>query len=168
MEIPRGPSQISQVALVVHDLDETMRTYHETLGWGPWKIYELGPPEMHSMTLHGQPVQFSMLVAQCEVPPGVVIELVQPLDGPSAYKEWLDEHGEGVQHIACRTTAQREADEFNEQMAERGIDALMTGRIGQTIEFSYLDTQPLLKFILETGSGDESEVAPNRTYPSPP
>lgn len=165
MEIPRGPSQISQVAMVVHDLDEAMKTYHETLGWGPWKIYELGPPEMHSMTLHGQPVEFSMLVAQCEVPPGVVIELVQPLDGPSVYKEWLDVHGEGIQHIACRTTTQREADELNGQLAERGIDALMTGRIGQTIEFSYLDTQRLLKFILETGSGKASEVVPSRTYP---
>ncbi|MGH9893650.1 MAG: VOC family protein, partial [bacterium] len=154
-----------QIAMVVRDLDASMKVYYETLAWGPWNVYELGPPELHSTTLHGKPVQFSMLVAQCEVPPGVVIELVQPLDGPSVYKEWLDEHGEGVQHIACRTKTQAEADEFKGKWVGRGVDVLMAGRIGNTIEFSYLDTQPWLKFILETGSGDESEVVPSRTYP---
>ena len=39
-----------------------------------------------------------MLGAECEVQPGLVFELVQPLDGPSIYKEFLEEHGEGVQH----------------------------------------------------------------------
>ncbi len=163
--VRRGSTQISQIAIVVRDIDASMTVYYETLGWGPWKVYELGPPMLHDTSLHGKPVQFSMLVAQCEIPPGVVIELVQPLDGPSVYKEWLDEHGESVQHIACRTETQGEADDFKGQWAGRGIDVLMAGRIGETIEFSYLDTQPLLKFILESGSGQASEVVPSRTYP---
>ena len=27
-------------------------------------------------------------------------ELLQPLEGPSIYREWLDEHGEGLHHFA--------------------------------------------------------------------
>ncbi len=165
MAVSRGSTRISQIAMVVHDLDDSMRVLHETLGWGPWTVFELAPPLLHSTQLHGKPVEFSMLAAECEVPPGVTVELVQPLLGPSIYKEWLDEHGEGVQHIACRMRTQREADDFRAEWADRGIDVLMAGRIGRTIEFEYLDTQPMLKFILETGSGESTEVLPIGTYP---
>ena len=41
-----------------------------------------------------------MLGAEVHAGP-IVFELIQPLDGPSIYKEWLDEHGEGLHHVAC-------------------------------------------------------------------
>ena len=84
------PTHISQVAMVVNDLDATMQRLHETLGWGPWNVYEHVPPKLHHTHLRGEPVAFSMLGAECEVQPGLVFELVQPLDGPSIYKEHLE------------------------------------------------------------------------------
>ncbi len=90
-----GPTHISQVAMVVHDLDASMKMLHETLGWGPWNVYEHVPPKLHHTHLRGKDVAFSMLGAECEVQPGLVFELVQPLDGPSIYKEWLDEARRG-------------------------------------------------------------------------
>jgi hypothetical protein len=41
----------------------------------------------------------------------------------------------------------------------------MGGRIGDTIEFYYLDTEPMLKFILESGSGHAIDLTPSRVYP---
>ena len=41
----------------------------------------------------------------------------------------------------------------------------MYGRIGSSIEFYYLDTDPLLKFVLESGSGHAIELQPTRVYP---
>jgi hypothetical protein len=41
----------------------------------------------------------------------------------------------------------------------------MYGRIGESIEFYYLDTEPLLKFVLESGSGHAIELKPTRVYP---
>jgi hypothetical protein len=160
-----GPTHISQVAMVVRDLDAQMKRLHETLGWGPWNVYEHVPPKLHHTHLRGQPVEFSMLGAECEVQPGLVVELVQPLDGPSIYKEWLDEHGEGVQHIACMMHSQEESDAFKRDWEARGATVLMGGRIGETIEFYYLDTEPMLKFVLESGSGHAIELVPSRTYP---
>ena len=32
--------RITQVSLVVRDLDASMRAYHEAFGWGPWKVFE--------------------------------------------------------------------------------------------------------------------------------
>ena len=41
----------------------------------------------------------------------------------------------------------------------------MGGRIGETIEFYYLDTEPLLKVIIESGSGHAVDLKPAYTYP---
>jgi methylmalonyl-CoA/ethylmalonyl-CoA epimerase len=160
-----GGTHISQVAMVVKDLDATMKMLHETLGWGPWNVYEHVPPKLHHQELHGEPANYSMLGAECEVQPGLVFELVQPLDGPSIYKEWLEEHGEGVQHIACMMHSQEDSDTFKKKWAERGAKVMMGGRIGDTIEFYYLDTEPMLKFILESGSGHAIDLTPSRVYP---
>jgi methylmalonyl-CoA/ethylmalonyl-CoA epimerase len=160
-------THISQVAMVVRDLDATMKTLNETLGWGPWNVYEHMPPKLHHQELRGKPANYSMLGAECEVQPGLVVELVQPLEGDSIYKEWLDEHGEGVQHIACMMHSQEDSDTFKKRWAERGAKVLMGGRIGETIEFYYLDTEPMLKFILESGSGHAIDLTPSRVYPEP-
>jgi len=160
-----GPTHISQIAMVVRDLDASMKMLYDTLGWGPWNVYEHVPPKLHHTHLRGQDVAFSMLGAECEVQPGLVFELVQPLDGPSIYKEHLEKYGEGVQHIACMMHSQADSDEFKKQWEARGAKVLMGGRIGDTIEFYYLDTEPMLKFVLESGSGHAIDLTPVRTYP---
>ena len=87
---------------------------------------------------------------------GLGFELIQPVSGPSIYQEFLDAHGgEGVQHIACMKHSEQgqhsDAGALAVSMARRGH--LMSGRIGDSIEFYYLDTAPMLKFVLESGSG---------------
>ena len=41
----------------------------------------------------------------------------------------------------------------------------MSGRIGETIEFYYLDTGPIIKWVLESGNGHAIELKPIRIYP---
>jgi hypothetical protein len=48
---------------------------------------------------------------------------------------------------------------------ERGAEILMGGRIGESIEFYYLDTSPMLKFVLESGSGHAIDLEPTYFYP---
>jgi hypothetical protein len=38
---------------------------------------------------------------------------------------------------------------------------------GRNSRFFFLDSEPLLKFILESGSGDGSDVRPTYIYPAP-
>ena len=66
-------THISQVAMVVKDLDATMQLLNETLGWGPWNVYEHVPPKLHHQELRGKPADYSMLGAECEVQPGLVV-----------------------------------------------------------------------------------------------
>ena len=48
---------------------------------------------------------------------------------------------------------------------DRGAQILMGGRIGETIEFYYVDTGPLIKFVLESGSGHAIDLEPTYVYP---
>ena len=44
---PAGGFPISQIAIVVRDIDEALERYHRALGWGPWNVYEHKPPAQH-------------------------------------------------------------------------------------------------------------------------
>ena len=163
--LPPGGLPISQVACVVHDLDEAMERYHRALGWGPWNVYEHVQPTLHHTHYKGREVEFSMLGAEVQAGP-IVFELLQPLEGPSIYKDWLEEKGEGLHHIAVMRHTPEESKELEERFRALGAEPSMGGRIGETIEFYYLDTEPLLKVIIESGSGHAIDLKPVRRYPA--
>ncbi len=158
------PMPISQIAIVVRDIKAAMEAYHAALGWGPWNVYEHKPPMLHDTELHGQPTDYTMLGAETHVGP-IVVELLQPVDGPSIYKEWLETKGEGLHHIACMAHTPQESDAIKERFGAMGASVLMGGRIGETIEYFYLDTEPMLKIIIESGSGHAVDLKPAYTYP---
>ena len=163
-ERARAPMPISQIAIVVADVHATMRAYHEALGWGPWNVYEHKPPALHDTHLHGKEQAFTMIGAETRVGP-IVVELIQPGEGPSIYNEWLETKGEGLHHIACMAHSQEESDAIKARFAGMGAGVLMGGRIGETIEFYYLDTEPMLKVIVESGSGHAVDLKPAYTFP---
>lgn len=160
----REPLPITQVAIIVHDIREALEKYHRILGWGPWNVYEHKPPILHDTYLHGKPAEFSMLGAETQAGP-ILVELLQPLEGDSIYKEWLEEHGEGLHHLAVMRATPEQSDETKQHFADSGADVLMEGRIGDTLEFYYLDTEPHLKVIVESGTGHAVNLAPAWTYP---
>jgi glyoxalase/bleomycin resistance protein/dioxygenase superfamily protein len=158
------PLAISQIAVVTNDLQRTMEQYTKLLGWGPWNVYRHEPPRLHDTVVRGQATDYTMLGAETDVN-GMGFELLQPLEGPSIYKEWLEQHGEGLHHVACMLHDFDESTELKKRFDEIGSSVLMGGRIGETIEFFYLDTEPSLKIILESGSGHAIELVPEYTYP---
>jgi methylmalonyl-CoA/ethylmalonyl-CoA epimerase len=156
--------QISQIAVVCHDLQKTMEQYTRLLGWGPWNVYRHEPPRLHDTELHGQPTEYTMLGAETHVG-DMGFELLQPLEGRSIYQEWLETHGEGLHHVAVMLHDFEESTALKQSCAAVGASVLMGGRIGETIEFYYLDTEPSLKIILESGSGHAIDLVPDYVYP---
>ena len=162
---PEHPYHISQVAVVVRDIDAAMKAYHEPSAGVPGTSTSTSRPSSTASTSGARRQDYSMIGAECEVQPGLVFELIQPLEGDSIYKEHLDRYGEGVQHIAMMQHSPEESDEFKQRFAEAGYPVSMGGRIGDTIEFYYLDTMPLVHFVAESGSGHAIELTPVRQYP---
>jgi len=161
---PPTPMKITQIAVVVRDIEAALKTYTQTLGWGPWSVFDYQPPLLHDTRVKGEPVEFRMIGAEASVD-GLGFELIQPVSGPSLYQEFLDTHGEGVQHIACMKHSTEDSALMQEHWRANGAEVLMSGRIGASIEFYYLDTAPMLKFVLESGSGHAIDLKPTYVYP---
>jgi methylmalonyl-CoA/ethylmalonyl-CoA epimerase len=161
---PPTPMKITQIAVVVRDIEAALKTYTQTLGWGPWSVFDYKPPLLHDTRVKGEPVEFRMIGAEASVD-GLGFELIQPVSGPSLYQEFLDTHGEGVQHIACMKHSAEDSALMQEHWQSNGAEVLMSGRIGDSIEFYYLDTEPMLKFVLESGSGHAIDLKPTYLYP---
>jgi glyoxalase/bleomycin resistance protein/dioxygenase superfamily protein len=158
------PLMISQIAVVANDLQKTIEQYTALLGWGPWNVYRHEPPRLHDTVLRGKKVEYTMLGAETHVG-DMGFEVLQPLEGESIYKEWLDQHGEGLHHVAVMLHDFGESTQLKQKFASVGAEVLMGGRIGETIEFYYLDTEPSLKIILESGSGHAIDLVPDYVYP---
>ena len=124
------------------------------------------PPTLHDTFLHGVPASYTMTGAETHVGP-IVVELLAPGEGPSIYKEWLDAHGEGLHHIAVMRPSREEAAATCDHFRKLGADVLMEGRLGETIHFLYMDTEPMLKVIIETVTGHAVDLEPTRIYRLP-
>lgn len=154
-------NEISQVAVVVKDLNRTIQNYWKMLGLGPWSIYTFAPPALTEMVIRGKPVEYSMKLAETTVG-GVIIEVVEPLKGPSIYREFLEEKGSGPHHIACyKLPNVKEALTIFEKM---GIAVLQSGKFDE-VEFYYLDTQKTLGVITEIVKG--GRIRPPEAYYPP-
>ena len=164
---PRRSNEITQISVVVRDLDAKMRDYHQAFGWGPWKIFRSdGKVVMHDCTLDGQPVDF-FNIRWAEVQVGDLnFELIEPLGGDNPWQRMLDQHGEGIGSIAVMFKTNEESAAVKQEFGQAGLGVIASGRIGNHIEWYYLDTQPGLKCIIESGSGHAIDfMVPEAVYP---
>lgn len=79
--------------------------------------------------------------------PGVNVELIEPLEGPSTYTDHLDADGSGIHHIGC--FAYDNPREVVERYEAAGVPVVQSGSF-EGLEFWYLDmTDQLDGLILE-------------------
>ena len=158
-----GIKQILQIGMVVKDLQKAMEHYWEIFGIGPWHIYTFQPPAVTNMTFRGQPVVYTMKLALTQIG-NIQWELIQPLTGPSTYKEFLEQKGEGIHHVACDVG---DYDQAVAAMAKHGIGILMSGST-ELYTFAYMDTEKYLGTIIEIYKpprGTFEMPAPEAIYP---
>jgi methylmalonyl-CoA/ethylmalonyl-CoA epimerase len=153
-----------QVALIVEDLDESVRTWHERFGIGPWTAWRLGPGILEDMVYYGESVEFSLFHALAWQG-DVQFELVQPLHGPSIFADHLRDHGPGLHHIGKYVSDHPAAvDEvlaagFTPVQSARGFGAEGDGA------FAYFEP-PGIGTIIELISAPRVRIEPEFVYPS--
>ena len=163
----RFVTEVQQVALVVRDIDKALEEYTRLLGIGPWWVSVYGPPKLTGMRIRGKTIPYSMKLALAWT--GTTMwELIQPLEGPSIYKEFLNDHGEGLHH----PLVEHEGVDFEDAIArftEKGCPPLMEGSIGE-IRFAYVESEGPLKTTIELvhRPADFVRPEPDYWYPAPP
>jgi len=133
---------INQIAIVVKDLESVAKNYWDILGIGPWAIYKWEAPLVYDRKYHGRIVWAREKIALAQVG-DVQLELVQPVEGPSIYRDWLDEVGEGLHHINFLVD---DVDEAVEMLAMEGFPSMQSGRFEpreQKGAYNYIDIKPL-------------------------
>lgn len=105
-EIELGPSitgafgnrKVDQIAFLVEDLAKAVQNWSQIQAYKEWKIYTYDSGNVPILTYKGNTGNFSMRVALTGRDPQ--IELIQPLEGPSIYHDWIRERGYGFHHVA--------------------------------------------------------------------
>ena len=167
---PTGSAEIKvkalpQVGIVVKDVEKVARNYWNILGIGPWDIITCTPPQLYNRVYRGKPVYYVAKIGFAKVGP-VELELLEPVEGPSAYRDFIAEHGEGGQHLQYLVDSVAEFDKHIEIMAKKGVPVLMGGRFGSDIHFAYLDSVSALGTIWEPVKLADEWPVPVVKYPA--
>jgi len=162
--IPIALPEIEQIAFVVEDVDSAVRTHHEVLGIGPWRIYRHGPSDFTESSYYGEPVELDIDVAIAEVG-DTMYELIAPGNGTNCYQAHLDVHGEGLHHVAYFSWSERETYDVVERLTDAGVQVMQRGVVHGT-EFWYFDLRAELNgLVFETAVRRNIDEREFETYP---
>jgi len=127
--------KLHHIAVVVRDIDKAVQ-YYQFLG-----IATVGREVMFP---ESKPKIRAKFVQIGSVP----IEFIQPIEGESGYKEFLDSKGEGVQHIAF---AVDNLDEETAKLVDKGVSVIVKGKAPAAFGSSsaHFDTRQVGDFAIQ-------------------
>ena len=156
-----------QICVVTGDIYRTLEQFVR-IGIGPWKIYTFDDNLIKDLEYRGEKNGHSARLA-IAWSGAMWWEVIQPLEGPSIYREWLDKHGDSIHHVAvdCKGIG------YDDRIAEvrrRGYQVTQSCRFMGQVPYCYVDTENSTGFGVELVELPEnfSLPEPEEWYPGPP
>lgn len=128
MKQPIDMKGFIQIALVVHDIEKAAQKWAELFDVPVPSIRIDTPPEVpkENLQYRGKPASYGLKFAVIDCRErGFVIELHEPDDNPSTFREFLDKHGNGVHHIGFEVGEKRDA--IVNELSDMGYDLRTVG-----------------------------------------
>lgn len=142
-----GTNLIAQVGFIVKDVEESKKKWAAFLGVDVPETQPIGDYSVTGTTYKGEPAPNAYCwMAFFDVGPGIQLELIQPNEEHSTWRDFLNEHGEGMHHIAfqIKDSAAKVA-----SAEAAGLKLVQHGVYGDgSGEYNYLDA-PELHCIIE-------------------
>jgi catechol 2,3-dioxygenase-like lactoylglutathione lyase family enzyme len=126
---------VSQVGMVVKDIDKVMQFYSDTFGIGPWVVKE---GEYRELKVRDQFYSCKTKVARADFGP-IELELFQVIEGRSLHSEFLDKDREGVHHFGFFVSGE-EREQIIGELSRLGINVVQAAE-RPTVRFAFLDTE---------------------------
>ena len=109
---PLKKDSFIQINIVVKDIRKAAEAWAAVLGTEVPEIHEthlesFGQNKEYPYTYRGQELPCDLLTAVIPME-HFVLELHQPVTGPSSFQEFYEEHGNGVHHLGFEVGADRE------------------------------------------------------------
>jgi len=143
--LARLGSQVNHIGFVAEDLDGMVRRQEQLLGVEFTAVRMTDVLPIVRPTIGATTVQIR--VAFADFGP-LRLEIIEPLPGPSIYRDHLDQFGEGVHHLGFDVS---DVVGFVDKYGRVGVGPAMYGR--RTIEgpvyFAYFDTRSELGVLTE-------------------
>jgi methylmalonyl-CoA/ethylmalonyl-CoA epimerase len=138
--------QLVQIGIVVADRDQTTKALTSLFGIGPFRLVDW--PDRPESEYQYRGLDEKIRIRQAFVQLGAVeIELIQPLEGHNAYKDFLDETGGGIHHVLFEV---RDIEPVLQELAKSGITVLQSGTgIRPGTRWALLDTREQIGFYVE-------------------
>ena len=156
-----------EICIVTRDYKRTMEGLVR-LGIGPWRVYTFSPETVTEQTYMGKPAEFSIKVCFARAK-NVIWEIMQPLEGPTIFQEFLDQHDEGIHHIAfnCEDIPWEER---LKEFEKRGFSLIQSGKWVDQNAFAFFGTEDATTTIFETYyfPPDFDYPEPEEWFPAPP
>lgn len=143
-------NHIVKIGVVVKDIEKAVKYYEDLFDIEPPKIHlpkprTAKPGEREPYTIYrGKKMETRCKTAVVKLEP-IYLELIEPLDEPSPWKEFQDKHGQGVHYVAFVADGFEETETF---MADKGISMIQKTEKG-TQRYGYFDTEEQLGITLE-------------------
>ena len=132
---PKSPfSKLHHLSVVVRNMEKAVQFY-ESIGIGPFEDY---PPltEYKKLNVLDETGFFNLKFKVARVG-DIQIQLCQPGEGKSIYKDFLEKKGEGVFHLGFVVD---QVDDSEAELKKLGLKVLSSGRREDGSGFSYMDT----------------------------
>lgn len=155
-----------QVSVVTDDLYRGLDQLVE-LGMGPFALFRVTPDNCTELRYKGEPTDFSMTMAFTTAA-NMMWEVIEPGDGPNIFRDFLDERGAGIHHVAA-DVGDIPWEERVAGLEERGYEEIQGGiAFHGDVPFSYYHNgvaeAPVVE-IFQFPDGFDPE--PDEIYPNP-
>lgn len=135
---------IAQIGLVVRDIEAVSQAYADFFGVEKPRWYWTDGYDKAHTTLYGQPSQARAKLAFFDMG-SVQLELIEPDENPSTWREFLEKYGEGVHHIAFFI---KDMDGKIKTLEQNGMGLIQRGDYDGG-RYAYIDTLKPLKVLIE-------------------
>lgn len=145
--------KLVQVGLVVRDLDAVMEQFRVLLGAEPNRVIEKSPAAPGPKYYLGEERDFYQRAALYSMN-GIEFEILQPYNDRSALTDFLDEHGDGIHHVAFDTD---NFDAFEKHLNENGVQLIQTGPNSRhpALKWGFFNTNDKLGTMIEVTNFEE-------------
>lgn len=109
---------VSHIGVVVRDMDKAVDYYSSVFGIEPFTVYEFVPDKHWFM----EGLSYLKLLLGKAMWGDIELELIQPREGKSLHKDFLETQGEGLQHLGFFVA---DYDEMFDRFVKAGFKPLM-------------------------------------------
>jgi len=141
-------ARVAQMAFVVNNLEEVKSGFSNLFGFTPVPpTCGLGNPEVARTEFRGKlspEIECKIVYFDFE---NIQIELMQPNENPSTWREWLEQRGEGLHHISFLV---HDMDARIKDCEKKGMTMVQRGEYADASGcYAYLEAPGTVNFLIE-------------------